>query len=88
MAPGHFGAGQGGALESEEARIMCDRHNLERRPKPSGTKAAVVERHHEIIRNTIRRTRSHLEEEGLDVPVWHLVAEAFHAHNARTNVGG
>ena len=85
-APGHLIADQEGALEADEARIMCDRHNIERRPKPVGTKAAIVERHHEVIRNTIRRTKSQLEEEGLNAPMWHLVAEAFHAHaNAHAN---
>ena len=81
-------ADQEGALESDEARHFCDRHGIQRLPKPVGSKAAIVERHHEVIRNTIRRTTSLAKEEGLNIPDRFIVAEAFFAHNMLTNVGG
>ena len=79
---------QEGALESDEARIYFDRLGTQRRPKAVGSKAVVVERHHEIIRNSIRRIRSQCKEEGLNIEPEYIVAEAFFAHNSMLNIGG
>ena len=68
-------------MESDEARIYFDRLGTQRRPKAVGSKAVIVERSHEIIRNAIRRTRSHIDPD-------YIVAETFVAHKSMLNIGG
>eukprot|EP00959_Pyramimonas_sp_CCMP1952_P285979 5979854-Pyramimonas_sp.AAC.1 len=51
--PRHLIADQEGALKSDEARLDCDQHQIQRRAKTVGSRAVIVERHHEVARNTV-----------------------------------
>ena len=49
---------QEGALCSDESAVWCERQNIELRLRPKHSHAAVVERHHEILRIQINKIKS------------------------------
>ncbi len=81
-------ADQEGALISERGLVWSERNSIEKKEKPEGTHAYVVERHHEILRDRIHKIKDQLALEGLNVPLSIIVAEATLAKNVLLNVHG
>ena len=46
---------QEGAIYSEEGGIWAEKKGIQLRPKPKGAHAAIVERHHQMIRELMHR---------------------------------
>jgi hypothetical protein len=63
--PGLVIADKEGALLSEEASICFERWGTTYRPKPVGSHATMVERHHEIVRQTFHKVNRKLYQKVL-----------------------
>ena len=77
-----------GALLSEEASIWAERWSTSIRPKPVGSHAQIVERHHEIIRRAWHAIKSQCSSEGLVVSNEDMLAEVVFSKNAMIVVHG
>ena len=86
--PGVIVSDREGSLMSEEAAIFLERHGTSLRPKPKGSHAQIVERHHEILRQVFHRVKSQSLEEGLVISDEDLLAECVFAKNALLIVHG
>ena len=79
---------QEGALCSEESAVWAERQGFALRLRPKGSHAAIVERHHEILRVQINKIKAQCVEENIPMPLSHIVSEAVFAKNALTCIGG
>ena len=77
-----------GALMSEESAIFMERWGTSFKPKPKGSHAAQVERHHELVRNTFHKIKSQAITEGLQLSDEDVLAETMYAKNALIVVHG
>ena len=68
-----------GALVSEEGSIFFERWGTSFSPKPVGSHAQIVERHHEIVRQTFHRVKSQAQAENLMISDKDIVAETVFA---------
>eukprot|EP00972_Heterocapsa_arctica_P092425 13632111-Heterocapsa_arctica.AAC.1 len=59
-----------------------------RRIRAKGQHATVVERHHEILRQSLHKVGSQLKEEGINVPCSVQLAEAVLAKNVIQSIHG
>jgi hypothetical protein len=76
------------AMVSEQVSQFLDRTNVQLKAKAPGEHAQMVERHHEVLRQTLHRIEEQLKEEGIALPFEVVVNEAVLAKNALTTVGG
>jgi hypothetical protein len=60
---------QESGLFSEEASIWSERHGITLRPKPVGSHAALIERHHQEFRDVLHRIVAQAESEQLLIPI-------------------
>ena len=67
---------------------FLDRCGTQLKLKAPGEHAQMVERHHELLRQTLHKLEEQLKEEGIAVPFSVVVNEAILAKNAFTTVGG
>ena len=79
---------QEGGLCSDEASVWAERFNTSFRFKPKGTHAAIVERHHAIVRDLMHKILSQLRAEGIAINWKAVIAEACFAKNVLTDVAG
>ena len=79
---------QEAGLFNEEAAVWAERHGITMKPKPVGSHAALIERHHQEFRDVLRRIVAQAEREQLLIPISDCVAEACFAKNALSNTGG
>jgi hypothetical protein len=79
---------QEGGLVSEQASIWAERHSIALRFKPKGSHAAIVERHHQTIRDLYHKLSTQAQHERLTVEPSDILSEAVFAKNVLTNVGG
>ena len=77
-----------GALLSEESAVMMERWGTSFRPKPVGSHANMVERHHSLIRDTFHKIKSQAQSEGLTLSDEDILAETVYAKNAMIVVHG
>jgi len=75
-------------LDSEQVRQFLDRNGVVFKAKAPGEHAQMVERHHEVLRQTLHKLEEQLKEEGIALPFSVVVNEAVLAKNALTTVGG
>ena len=76
-----------GALATEAAGIALERMGVSRKLKAKGQHAKIVERHHEILRRQLHLVESQGREDGLDVSLTRILAEAVFAKNAWLTIG-
>lgn len=74
-------------LDSEEAKQWLDRFHSEIKPKARGQHAQTVERHHELLRQTLHRVEDQLKEESIHLPFDVVLAECMFVNNAMLTVG-
>ena len=74
-------------LDSEGCRQWLDRIGSEIKTKAPNEHAQMVERHHELFRQTLHRVEDQLNEEGVKVPFDVIVAECIFAKNALLTIG-
>ena len=77
-----------GALDGDRGLTWCERLGIERREKPKGVHAQLVERHHQMARDLVHKVKSQLTLEGLEVPLKIIIGEAMFAKNVLLNVHG
>lgn len=77
-----------GAMLSEETSIFLERWGCTIRPKPVGSHAQIVERHHELVRQTFHRVKSQLLSENIEAVPEQILSESIFAHNALVTVHG
>jgi len=75
-------------LCSEQVAQFLDRCNTQLKSKAPGEHAQMVERHHELLRQTLHKLEEQLIEEGIAVPFSVVLNEAVLAKNSLTSVGG
>ncbi len=71
----------------DEAAIWLERHGTSCKPTAKNAHAAIVERHHQVLRDTIHKIKDQADQEGLMLPIDDIVAEAVLSKNAFTKVG-
>ena len=76
MADGESG------LDSEGCRQWLDRIGSQIKTKAPDQHAQMVEGHHELFRQTLRRVDEQLREEGIEVQVDDIVSGTMFAKNA------
>ena len=81
-------ADQEGGLISHEASISLARHGIRLDLRPIGTKAHIVEAHHQILRDTYHKIRGQLEHEGVPYTPQYVLQQVATAKNSLINVGG
>jgi hypothetical protein len=86
--PGCIVADHESALCSEEASIMFERWHVTFKPKGKGSHAAIVERHHEVLRQQFHLIKSQCQAEGLAVSDEEILSECFWAKNSMIRVHG
>ncbi len=69
-------------LCSEQVAQFLDRCNTQLKSKAPGEHAQMVERHHELLRQTLHKLEEQLKEEGIAVPFSVVVHEAVLAKNS------
>ena len=79
---------QEGAVYSEEGAIWAEKKSIQLRPKPKGAHAAIVERHHQMIRELMHRLLHQARAENLAIDFSDALSEAVFAKNIFLNVGG
>ena len=79
---------QEGGLFSEESSIFAERMGFALRPKPIGSHAAMVERHHQVLRDTLHKVVMQARCEKLFFSFSDCLSQVVFAKNALTNVGG
>eukprot|EP00971_Amphidinium_carterae_P281276 5584632-Amphidinium_carterae.2 len=79
---------QEAGLRSDHAGTVMARWGTQRKLLPEGRHASIVERHHALMRSTYHKIRDQLQVDGLAVSGTMMLAEAVHAHNVITSVGG
>ena len=77
-----------GALCSEEASIAFERWGVSFRPKPVGSHAYVVERHHELLRSQFLHIQQQCVVEKLQVSDSEILSEATFAKNTMLQIHG
>jgi hypothetical protein len=77
-----------GALCSEEASIAFDRWGVSFRPKPVGSHAYIVERHHELLRSQFLHIQQQCVAEKLQVSDSEILSEATFAKNTMLQIHG
>jgi hypothetical protein len=77
-----------GALDSEYASHWSERWGIHLKKKARYQHAHLVERHHEILRSTLKKIKAQLDEEGLLIGKECIIAEAVFAKNAMIRVFG
>ena len=75
-------------LDSEQLGQFLDHTGVQFKAKAPGEHAQMVERHHELLRQTLHRLEEQLKEEGIELPFEVVVNDAVLAKNALTTVGG
>jgi hypothetical protein len=75
-------------LSSAAAAQWAHRHNIELKVKAPRAHAWMVERHHELFRQIVHRTKSQLESEGIVLLPEDLYAECNFVKNAMISIGG
>jgi len=75
-------------LVSEETSVYFQRAGIDFRPRPKGSHANVVERHHQMLREAYHKIRSQLRAEGLELPREAILADAVFSKNALISVHG
>jgi len=79
---------QEGAMTSESAMAWAEHWHCALRFVPKGSHAHTVERHHEILRDTLHKVEDQCKLEGLVVNKEHVLSEATFAKNAFVQVQG
>jgi hypothetical protein len=79
---------QEGALYSEQGAVWSETVGTSLRPKPKGSHAALVERHHQVLRDLMHKLLTESRSKGLVVEFTDCLSEAVFAKNIFTNVGG
>jgi hypothetical protein len=79
---------QEGGLFSEQSSIWCERSGFSIRPKAVGSHAALVERHHQVLRDLLHRLLLQARSEKPHVEFNDVLSQTIHAKNVLTNVGG
>ena len=90
----HFGppqlivSDQEGGLISEDAAIWSERWGTSFKFKPKGSHAAIVERHHQIVRDQIHKLLAQCKLENITVNPSQIISEAVYVKNILTSVHG
>ena len=79
---------QEGGLFSEESSIWAERTGFSIRPKPVNSHAALIERHHQVLRDLLHKLTSQIRVEKLQVEINDVLSQAIFAKNVLTNVAG
>ena len=77
-----------GALCSEEASIAFERWGVSFKPKPVGSHAYIVERHHELLRSQYLHIQAQCTAEQLQVTDEEVLSEATFAKNCMLQIRG
>ena len=78
-----------GAISSHAARIWADLNEVELKLKPTGgIGAGMVERHHELLRQSFHRIHDQALQEGITFQDSDVVAKAVMVKNCLLNVHG
>ena len=79
---------QEGAMTSHEATAFLARHGISLKLRPKNTKAWMVERHNEIVRQGMHRLYDSCVAASLAIPIRHRLCEVFFYKNALLQYGG
>ena len=75
-------------LQDDEARIYFEIKGITKRTAAVGQHTRIVDRRTQVLRDTMHKVQSQLSEEGVQVPISRILAEAVYATNALTSVNG
>jgi hypothetical protein len=70
---------QEGGLFSEESSIWAERTGFSIRPKPVNSHAALIERHHQVLRDLLHKLTSQVRIEKLQVQINDVLSQAIFA---------
>ena len=79
---------QEAGLKGDYCATTLSRWGTQRLLLPEGRHAAIVERHHAVLRSTYHKIRDQASEDGIKVTADVMLAEAVFAHNVLTSVKG
>ena len=79
---------QEGGLTGEQFSIWCERHGVAPRFKPKGAHAAIVERHHQMLRDTVHKVTTQAQLEKLELPFPDALSESVFSKNSLMNIAG
>ena len=77
-----------GALTSDEGALWAEKWSTNLRLTPKGNHAWLIERHHQALRDLLRKIESQALAESLGINGDIIVAEGLHVKNIMTSVGG
>ena len=78
--------GESGIVISELTNTSLRRHGIQLRPRAKDQHAGFVERRGALLRDTVHRIESQLEEEGIVVPFEQILSEAIFCGNALLSI--
>ena len=79
---------QEGGLTGEQASVWYERHSIAPRYNPKGSHAAIIERHHQMIRDTVHKVQTQAELEKLELPFGDVLSESIFSKNSLMNIAG
>ena len=75
------------AMVSIEALQWASRNSVQLIQRAKHKKAWVVERHNEILRNSLHKCQTQLAAEGIEIKLSHILADAVFSKNALLSIG-
>ena len=85
--PNTFIIDQESGFAFDYGQAFCERLGIDRILRGTGQHAHIVERHHEILRQTAHRLREQLVREGVPFTMEQIIDEACLAKNAMLSIG-